>query len=77
MTAFQMVHFRVAYHSSWWSYINQPDTKWEADGDPTSTGRNSRLRTLWDCLVWQCMGKTPHNIDYNQSVKAVVLGSVV
>ena len=23
MTAFQLVHFQIAYHSSWWSYITQ------------------------------------------------------
>ena len=24
VTAFQMVHFQVAYHNSWWSCITQP-----------------------------------------------------
>ena len=69
VTAFQLVHFQIAYHSSWWSYITHSYEMGSvaADGDLTSstaTGRNSRLQQH---IVWQCMGETPCNIDYNQS----------
>ena len=46
-------------------------TKWDADGQPTSsaaTGRNSRPRTLFalQMLNSVAMGKNPRNIDYDQ-----------
>ena len=53
VTAFQLIHFQIAYHSSWWSYITHGD----GDGDLTSstaTGRNSRLQTFWDCNSILC-----------------------
>ena len=32
VTAFQLVHFQIAYHSSWWSYITQPCLwRWELE----------------------------------------------
>ena len=56
VTAFQLVHFQIAYHSSRWSYIT-PVIRNGIAADMTSstaTGRNSRLQTLRNCNSILC-----------------------
>ena len=65
VTAFQMVHFQIAYHTSWWSYIVQPYEMrcwwWPYFHymQQQEWGRNSRLQTVWQMhILWQWV-RTP------------------
>ena len=67
VTAFQMVHFQIAYHSSWWSYIPQPyemgccfcSQQQEGTQDCGLFG----IATAYSVA----MGENSCNVDYNQT----------
>ena len=63
VTAFQLVHFQIAYHSSWWSYITQSYEMGLPLMVTFQYSNRKELKTadssgLQQHIVWQCMGET-------------------
>ena len=61
VTAFQLVHFQIAYHSSWWSYITQSYEMGLPLMVTFQYSNRKELKTadssgLQQHIVWQCEG---------------------
>ena len=82
VTAFQMVHFQIAYHTSWWSYIVQPYEMrcwWWPYFHYMQQQEGTRDCGLFGKCIYCGNGWEPpqHWLQLKQNVKAVVLGSIL